>query len=138
MFSATVLSPWLGGWRNVFFFYGLLTLLLCIPWFFSPKEPKQVNDNPDEESQPHPGFLKAIAFIASKPNSWYFALVAFGLTGGIQAMLGYLPTYLRSVGWQAGSADSALATFHFVSMVLVGSKWPVQEIAIKSSDCSTV
>ena len=30
--SATWLSPWLGGWRNVFVFYAALSLLLIVPW----------------------------------------------------------------------------------------------------------
>ncbi len=31
-------------------------------------------------------------------------------------MLGYLPLYLREVGWPAASADGALAAFHTVSL----------------------
>ena len=37
--SATVLSPWLGGWRNVMFFFGGIAVLLSIPWLFSPEPP---------------------------------------------------------------------------------------------------
>jgi MFS family permease len=32
-------------------------------------------------------------------------------------MLGYLPLYLRGLGWPEASADGALATFHTVSML---------------------
>jgi predicted MFS family arabinose efflux permease len=32
-------------------------------------------------------------------------------------MLGYLPLYLRDIGWTAADADGALATFHGISMV---------------------
>jgi MFS family permease len=119
MFSATLLSPWLGGWRNVFYFYGFLTAILSIPWFFSPPDPAQPARRSIEDGGTHPGFFKSIAYIASKPNSWFFALVAFALTGSIQAMLGYLPTFLKSVGWQTANADGALATFHLVSMIFV-------------------
>jgi sugar phosphate permease len=35
LFSATVLSPWLGGWRNVLYFYSGIALLLSIPWAFT-------------------------------------------------------------------------------------------------------
>jgi NNP family nitrate/nitrite transporter-like MFS transporter len=119
MFSATLLSPWLGGWRNVFFFYGVLTAVLCIPWFLSPQSPIEPARRSVEDGGTHPGFFQSIAYIASKPNSWLFAVVAFALTGSVQAMLGYLPTYLKNSGWEAASADGALATFHLVSMLFV-------------------
>ena len=35
LFSATLLSPSLGGWRNVLILYGALSALLAIPWFFT-------------------------------------------------------------------------------------------------------
>ncbi|MEW5717503.1 MAG: MFS transporter, partial [Chloroflexota bacterium] len=34
MISATILSPWLGGWRNVLFFYGAVAIALGVPWLF--------------------------------------------------------------------------------------------------------
>ena len=30
--SATYLSPWLGGWRHVLFFYGAISVALSLPW----------------------------------------------------------------------------------------------------------
>ena len=32
MISATVLSPWLGGWRHVLFFYGGVAAVMSVPW----------------------------------------------------------------------------------------------------------
>ena len=37
--SAAIISPWLGGWRNVFFLYGLISFLMIIPWMISPSAP---------------------------------------------------------------------------------------------------
>ena len=39
--------------------------------------------------------------------------------GCIQGMLGYLPLYLREIGWPATGADGALAAFHGISAVFV-------------------
>ena len=45
------------------------------------------------------------------------ALAMFGIGGAIQGSLGYLPLYLRNEGWEPGAADSALASFHFASLL---------------------
>ena len=42
-----------------------------------------------------------------------------GVGGCIQGMLGYLPLYLREIGWPAARADAALASFHGISLVSV-------------------
>ena len=120
MFSASVISPWLGGWRNVFFFYGGLSLLLCIPWLLSPREPAEESTPAEDEIEvsAKPSLLTSLKKIASNPNNWLLAFVLLGLGGSVQAMLGYLPLYLRSVGWQPDLADNALATFHLVSLIM--------------------
>ena len=41
-------------------------------------------------------------------------------TGGgssVRAMVGYLPLYLRDIGWRAANADGAVAAFHGASMI---------------------
>jgi MFS family permease len=114
--SATVLSPWLGGWRNVFFFYGGVSILLVLPWFLMPAAPASTAEDAKREIK-RPSLVKSFVHIASKPNSWFLGLALFGLGGAIQSFLGYLPLYLRSVGWQAATADNALAGFHLISML---------------------
>ena len=51
-------------------------------------------------------------------NVWLLGLTLFGVSGAIQGTLGYLPSYLRAVGWEPAAADSALASFHGTSMLL--------------------
>ncbi len=43
----------------------------------------------------------------------------FGIGSCVQGALGYLPLYLRGEGWPAASADSALASFHTISLICV-------------------
>jgi MFS family permease len=39
--SATLLSHWLGGWRNVLFFFGVPPVLLGLLWWFTGREPRK-------------------------------------------------------------------------------------------------
>lgn len=114
MFSATTLSPWLGGWRNVLILYGVAGAGLCVPWFFTRTLP--VSQPPDK---PRLSIRQTLAHVASLKNVWLLGLALFGVGGGIQGMLGYLPLYLRDLGWEPLRADGTLTAFHTISMLCV-------------------
>jgi len=114
--SANFIAPWLGGWRNTFFFYGLIGLLFFLPWLFSPKPPAV-------ESPSQPPARKAINLdnlkhVVKIKDIWLLGLVLFCFNGSIQGFLGYLPLYLRNLGWEAVRADGLAATFHLASLAL--------------------
>ncbi len=113
MASATLLSPWFGGWRYVLYFYGALAVALCIPWFFSRSVPTASG-----QSSPAP-LRQSLAYVARIRNVWLYGLTILGINGCIQGTLGYLPLYLRGLGWPAVSADGALAAFNTTSMICV-------------------
>lgn len=116
LLSATLLSPLLGGWRQVLFMYGGISLLFSLPWLM-------VRSTPSTLLSPVPAptisYRQALAHILPIRNVWLFGLTLMGISGSIQGALGYLPLYLRSVGWAAVSADAALASFHTISLVFV-------------------
>jgi predicted MFS family arabinose efflux permease len=114
LFSATVLSPLLGGWRNVFMAYGLAGALLSIPWLFTRTLPLSHHLNGQSLS-----IRKAIHHISSLKAIWLLGLTLFGVGGCIQGLLGYLPLYLRSIGWDTNQASGALSAFHISSMTFV-------------------
>ncbi len=117
MFSATVLSPWLGGWRPVLYLYGGIAIALCIPWVFTRPAPEAARRTTGETQ---PGSLRqAVAYVARIRNVWLFGLTILGISGCVQGALGYLPLYLRGMGWTEASADGALAAFHTISMICV-------------------
>ncbi len=117
LLSATFLSPWLGGWRHVLFFYGGIAMLLSIPWFFSRPFPET---SPGMAPVHHSRSLRqTLGRVARIRNLWLFGLTILGVGGCVQGTLGYLPLYLRGAGWPAASADGALAAFHTVSMICV-------------------
>jgi MFS family permease len=152
LLSATLLSPWLGGWRNVLVLYGALSIGMNLLWYFTQAEPAEsrpvrekltspiaaeppagpasfrsprVSVGVYPKTEPHPAtqdktrlsFRQALPRIARLRNIWLVGLAMLGISGCIQGVLGYLPLYLREIGWTAANADGALATFHGASML---------------------
>jgi MFS transporter, NNP family, nitrate/nitrite transporter len=115
--SASFLSPWLGSWRGVLFFYGGISVLISIPWFLLPL-------SKDEHARLYGGhavssFRGALSHVIRIRDVWVLGIALLFLGGGIQGTLGYLPLYLRGVGWAAERADSALSGFHAISLLAV-------------------
>ncbi|MFN8381545.1 MAG: MFS transporter [Anaerolineales bacterium] len=114
LFSATVLSPLLGGWRNVLISYGIIGALLSIPWFFT----RALSPQHTMTKQPN-SMRVSILHVLGIKNIWLLGFTLFGIGSCIQGVLGYLPIYLRGIGWKAIQADGALSAFHTISMVFV-------------------
>lgn len=117
LLSATVLSPWLGGWRRVFLFYGVVGALFSIPWALARTPPlsTSASSRPPALAAMRQGF----AHVARQRDVWLLGLVILGVGGSVQGVLGYLPLFLRGLGWSSARADAALSTFHLVSMLAV-------------------
>ncbi len=114
LISATWLSDLLGGWRNVFLFYGACAMILAIPWYFARPAADGVSSRVQKIS-----VRAAMAHVAPLRNILLLGLTIMGISGCVQGTLGYLPLYLRGLGWPATSADGALAFFHTLSMIFV-------------------
>ncbi len=111
--SATVLSPLLGGWRAVLIFLGCCAILLAILWAIA---------HPPVERRrgPRPALRKIIGnyrYVARFRELWVIALAVFGVLGLMRGLGGYVPTYLREIGWDANSADTAMTVFFFCSLI---------------------
>jgi ACS family glucarate transporter-like MFS transporter len=117
MVSATLLSPLLGGWRNVLFIYGAIAVALGISWYFTRSAPDTVDLSVDKTSQM--SISHTISHVARIRNVWLLGLTGLGISGCIQGTLGYLPLYLRGIGWPDVSADGTSAAFHTASMLCV-------------------
>lgn len=116
MISATMLSPLLDGWRNVLFLYGAMSVLMSLLWLATRGEPGQAESSSASHAPAVP-LREALSRVARISQVWLLGFVLVGQTGGAQGALGYLPLYLRDVGWTAASADGALAAFNATSMV---------------------
>ena len=110
LISATILSPLLGGWQNVLFLYGGISVMIGFLWLFTVKRfsgsAVRAGGVPLSESIKRVFPIKSI---------WFIGLTLLGYTACVQGVIGYLPTYLRDIGWTPASADGTLATFNAIS-----------------------
>jgi MFS family permease len=114
IFSATLLSPLLGGWRNVMMAFGLAGVLISIPWLFIHSLP-MVHPLSGESLS----LRRTIRQVSRLRNVWLLGLTLLGVGGCVQGVLGYLPIYLRNLGWDTNHASLALSAFQFCSMLCV-------------------
>jgi NNP family nitrate/nitrite transporter-like MFS transporter len=117
MISASILSPLLGGWRNVMYFYGAISIVIGIIWSIFGREPDNL-DSVDASSRTVP-IRQALSKLIRNKALWLIGLTLMFRTACIMGMTGYLPLYLRDQGWAAASADGTLAAFYAVSTLCV-------------------
>ena len=111
--SATVLSPLLGGWRAVLIFLGLCAIGLAVVWAIvhPPVEGRR-------GARPNIGrIIRNYRHVARFRELWVIAMGVFGVLGLMRGLGGYVPTYLREIGWDAASADTAMTVFFFCSLI---------------------
>ncbi|UCH23124.1 MAG: MFS transporter [Deltaproteobacteria bacterium] len=113
LLAATVFSPLFGGWRNVLFVYGAVAILFGMYWLFSQEKAGPE----DQQSNQVITFREAIEHVIRLRNVWILCIATAGVSGCVNGMLGFLPLYLRDLGWEPAIADSTLASFHAVSML---------------------
>jgi MFS family permease len=114
MTSATVLSPLLGGWRNIMFVIGAIDIVIGLFWFIVRRHPTQVGEMKAVESVP---FRQALLQVLRVKPVWFLALFQLFFFGYCTGLIGYLPLYLRSINWPGIAADGALAVFSSVSVL---------------------
>ena len=113
LLAATVFSPLFGGWRNVLFVYGAVATLFSVFWGLSQDK----EESKERQRRQSVRFGEAIGHVIRLRNVWILSLATAGVAGCVNGMLGYLPLYLRDLGWAPALADSTLASFHAASMV---------------------
>jgi MFS family permease len=133
MLSATVLAPWLGSWRWVMLFFGVPCVILGILWF-TTREPDAVQQ-PETVAAKVP-FKAAFSHVVRMKEVWLIGLMTMCLWGASMGLIGYLPYYLRGIGWTPTSADSVITVFSGVNtigvfpMVLLSDKIGSRKIVI--------
>ena len=115
MLSATVMSPWLGGWRNVLFLYGAISIIIGILWLLTYHDPEQAESSAKQDSAVP--LRQALSRVVRIREVWILGLIVMGQMGCAQGTLGYLSLYLQEIGWSGPSADGTLAAFNAASMV---------------------
>jgi len=114
MLSATVLSPLLGGWRNLLFVFGSVGVIGFILWIRTKPNPNQIEAMQHVEPV---AFRHSLSHVVRIKNVWYIA-IAFVCTSICRSgFSGYLPLYLRGIGWTTTGADGALAALSTASVI---------------------
>jgi NNP family nitrate/nitrite transporter-like MFS transporter len=115
MLSATVFSPLLGGWRNVLFLYGAPCIILGLLWFITGREPEGVELL--ETTASEVPFQQALSRVVRIKQVWIIGVVMLTSFGSSMGLFGYLPLYLREIGWAPAIADSAITILTGVSCI---------------------
>jgi MFS family permease len=111
--SATVLSPLLGGWRAVLVFLGVCAILLAVLWaIVHPPVERRRGRRLDLRK-----IINNYRYVVHFRELWVIALAVFGVLGVMRGLGGYVPTYLREIGWDAANADTAMTVFFFCSLI---------------------
>lgn len=112
LISATILSPLLGGWQNVLFLYGGISVIFGLLWLLTVRE---VNLPESADYKGGVPLRQSILRVFPIKSLWFIGLTLLGYSACIQGVIGYLPTYLRNIGWTVASADGTVATFNALS-----------------------
>jgi MFS family permease len=112
LFGATLLSPLLGGWRHVLYFYGGIAIVFSLYWQFKVKLPERNSSKGSEEIV---SFQRAFAYLFRLKALWLIGLCFMFYQCCTVGMLGYLPYFLQNIGWDVTTASSTLAVFMAVS-----------------------
>ena len=119
LISASILSPLLGGWRNVMFFYGGISVVVGVLWFIFGKELHDSGTtmaNPSRKTIP---FKQVFSRLIKLKALWLIGLTILFRSASIMGTTGYLPMYLRNQGWATAAADGTLSVFYAASTLAV-------------------
>lgn len=111
--SATVLSPMLGGWRGVIILLGLLGVGVGLLWIvIHPPVEKSKSKRPNLAS-----IFANLRHVMHYRELWRYTIAVFGVLSLMRGLVGYVPTYLREIGWQPVDADTAISVFFLASLI---------------------
>lgn len=114
LLSTSVLVPALGGWRQVIVFYGCIALLLSVVWLvLHPAEQKA------STTKPRVDLRQSLGHVIRLRHLWILGIGGLGISACFSGFSGYLPTYLKAIGWANLDADRALSVFFLASLSAV-------------------
>jgi len=93
--------------------YGAVAILFGGFWWFSAENAWDESRRANQTIT----YRKAIGYVMRLRSLWVLCIATAGVSGCVNGLLGFLPLYLRSRGWEPTAADGTLATFHAASML---------------------
>lgn len=116
MFSAVYFSPMLGNWRRVMFLYGIPCILLGIVWILTGAD-RSVNTSPDISPGDTQSLLSSFKRVIRIKQVWLLGFITFTYWGSSMGLTGYLPTYLKIIGWAPVHADNTVTVMSGFAML---------------------
>ena len=115
MTSATLLAPLFGGWRFVLFFFGAPAVIAGILWIVTGREPDK--EELQAQAASKVPFRRSLSVVIRIKEVWVYGIMSLLLWGSTMGLNGYLPIYLRDIGWTPIGADSAVTILNGAMMV---------------------
>ena len=114
MISDTIVSPLVGGWKNVLLLYGALCIGAGLLWVIvtRPDPAHHVEGQPVNA----PAFLGSFSKVLRTKVIWLKALMNMCFFGSFMGLTGFLSLYLRKIGWMPVAADGALGVLNGASI----------------------
>lgn len=115
LISTSVIAPALGGWRQVLVLYGGIAILVSVLWLIV----HPVELAADKAKKPRITLMESLRYVVKLRNVWILGIGGLGINACFNGFTGYLPTYLKALGWNELDADQALAAFFLTSLLAV-------------------
>jgi MFS family permease len=115
MITATVLSPWLGGWQTVMLAYSIVPVLMALVWLQTKNRvpPQTDHAGPTETIS----FQKSIAHVIRLKPVWILGIAYACIIAYRTGISGYLPTYLEGIGWSTVNTAGVVSALSAASVL---------------------
>jgi AAHS family 3-hydroxyphenylpropionic acid transporter len=110
--SGVYLSPLFGGWRNVMWLYGVLSIVLGIIWIVLIRERRTGIHHAEPFS-----FRKAFSSVICVRDQWFLMASRFCIFGALIGVIGFLPELLVSKGMQKSLADLSSSLIYYTNII---------------------
>jgi len=114
MYSATLLSPLLGGWQGVMYLYGIVAIILGIVWITTIKSaPTTLPVEPTRRP-----WGEIISRVIRSRDLWLNGIGLFVLFFSVTGITGYMPIYFEHIkGMSVSEASNVVSAFIWVSII---------------------
>ena len=116
MASGVYLSPLVGGWRNVMWCYGLLSIILGVVWLWIFRECKRFPHDiylPSEKFT----FREALSVVMHVRDLWLLMASRFCIIGALIAVIGFLPEILVAKGMTQRLSHLSSSLIYYVNII---------------------
>jgi predicted MFS family arabinose efflux permease len=96
-------------------FYGAIAITMSLLWLIV----HPVEQHSELDHQPRVSLMASLRHVMRLRNVWILGIGGLGINACFQGFTGYLPTYLKTIGWAELDADRMLAAFFVTSLMAV-------------------